>query len=187
MSSLPPGTRVGPYEVLSAIGAGGMGQVFRAHDTSLHREVALKILPPGFVGDAEYRARFSREARALATLNHPHIAQVYGLEDSAAGPVIVMELVPGTTLRDRIAQWRRAHGGAAVGAADRGGARCRPRQGHHSSRSEARQHHGDAGRKRARSWISASRRRRSSTKARPLEKRRSPEPSKAPWWARRPI
>ncbi len=102
MSSLPPGTRVGPYEVLSAIGAGGMGQVFRARDTSLHREVALKILPPDLAGDAEYRARFSREARVLATLNHPHIAQVYGLEDSAAGPVIVMELVPGATLRDRI-------------------------------------------------------------------------------------
>jgi len=102
MSSLPPGTRVGPYEVLSALGAGGMGQVFRAHDTALHREVALKILPPHLAGDAEYRARFSREARALATLNHPHIAQVYGLEDSATGPVIVMELVPGVTLSDRL-------------------------------------------------------------------------------------
>ena len=102
MSSLPPGTRVGPYEVLAPLGAGGMGQVFRAHDTSLHREVALKILPPELAGDAEYRARFSREARVLATLNHPHIAQVYGLEDSVAGPVIVMELVSGTTLRDRL-------------------------------------------------------------------------------------
>ena len=102
MSSLTPGTRVGLYEVLSAIGAGGMGQVFRARDTSLHREVALKILPPDLAGDAEYRARFSREARTLATLNHPHIAQVYGLEDSIAGPAIVMELVPGATLRDRL-------------------------------------------------------------------------------------
>jgi serine/threonine protein kinase len=102
MSSLPPGTRVGPYEVLSAIGAGGMGQVFRAHDTSLHREVALKILPADLTGDAEYRTRFFREARVLATLNHPHIAQVYGLEDSVAGPAIVMELVPGATLRDRL-------------------------------------------------------------------------------------
>lgn len=102
MSSLPPGTRVGPYEVRSAIGAGGMGQVFRAYDTSLHRDVALKILPPDLAGDAEYRARFSREARLLATLNHPHIAQVYGLEDSVAGQAIAMELVPGTTLRDRL-------------------------------------------------------------------------------------
>jgi serine/threonine-protein kinase len=102
MSSLPPGTRVGPYEVLAPLGAGGMGQVFRANDTSLHREVALKILPPELAGDAEYRARFSREARVLATLNHPHIAQVYGLEDSVAGPVIVMELVSGETLRDRL-------------------------------------------------------------------------------------
>ncbi len=102
MSSLPPGTRIGPYEVRSAIGAGGMGQVFRAYDTSLHRDVALKILPPDLAGDAEYRARFSREARLLATLNHAHIAQVYGLEDSVAGPAIVMELVPGATLRDRL-------------------------------------------------------------------------------------
>jgi serine/threonine protein kinase/Tol biopolymer transport system component len=102
MSSLPPGTRVGPYEVRSALGEGGMGQVFRAYDTSLHRDVALKILPPDLAGDAEYRARFSREARVLATLNHPHIAQVYGLEDSVAGPAIAMELVPGATLRDRL-------------------------------------------------------------------------------------
>jgi eukaryotic-like serine/threonine-protein kinase len=102
MSSLPPGTRVGPYEVRSAIGAGGMGQVFRAYDTLLRREVALKILPPDLAGDAESRARFSREARVLATLNHPHIAQVYGLEDSVAGPAIAMEFVPGATLRDRL-------------------------------------------------------------------------------------
>ena len=102
MSTLPPGTRVGPYEVRSAIGAGGMGQVFRAYDTSLHREVALKILPPDLAGDAEYRTRFSREARVLAALNHPHIAQVFGLEDSAAGPAIAMEFVSGTTLRDRL-------------------------------------------------------------------------------------
>jgi serine/threonine protein kinase/Tol biopolymer transport system component len=102
MSSLPPGTRVGPYEVRSAIGAGGMGQVFRAYDTSLHREVALKILPLALASDAEYRGRFSREARVLAALNHPHIAQVYGLEDSVAGPAIAMELVPGVSLRDRL-------------------------------------------------------------------------------------
>src|SRR6186713_2575939 len=100
MASLRPGTRVGPYEVLAAIGAGGMGQVFRAYDTALHREVALKILPPELADDDEYRARFSREARVLATLNHSHIAQVYGLEESEAGPVIVMELVSGMTLRD---------------------------------------------------------------------------------------
>ncbi len=102
MATLPPGTRVGPYEVRSAIGAGGMGQVFRAYDTSLHREVALKILPPDLAGDAEYQARFSREARLLAALNHPHIAQVYGLEDSVAGPAIAMEFVSGVTLHDRV-------------------------------------------------------------------------------------
>src|SRR5688500_9426327 len=96
------GKTVGPYQVVAKLGEGGMGQVFRAYDTSLHREIALKILPPGLAGDAEYRARFSREARLLATLNHPHIAQVYGLEDSVAGQAIAMELVPGATLRDRL-------------------------------------------------------------------------------------
>ncbi|HUR21072.1 MAG TPA: protein kinase [Vicinamibacterales bacterium] len=96
------GKTIGPYQVLAELGRGGMGQVFRAYDTALHREVALKILPPDFAGDAEYRARFSREARLLATLNHPHIAQVFGLEDSAAGPAIAMELVPGASLRDHL-------------------------------------------------------------------------------------
>ena len=99
---LTAGTRVGPYEIGEAIGAGGMGVVFRARDHALGRDVAVKVLPAAFADDDERRQRFAREARLLAALNHPHIAQVYGIEDSSAGSAIVMELVPGRTLRDLI-------------------------------------------------------------------------------------
>ena len=111
MPTLPPGTRIGPYEVIGAIGAGGMGEVVRARDVSLHREVALKILPAELASDEESRMRLAREARVLASLNHPHIAQVFGLEYSDAGPAIAMELVAGVTLRDRL------HSGIARGEA----------------------------------------------------------------------
>jgi Tol biopolymer transport system component/predicted Ser/Thr protein kinase len=97
---LVPGTRVGPYEVVSAIGAGGMGEVYRARDAKLGRDVALKILPGSFARDAERVARLQREAQVLASLNHQHIAQIYGVE----GDALVMELVDGPTLADRIAQ-----------------------------------------------------------------------------------
>ena len=100
MATFAPGTRVGPYEVTGAIGAGGMGEVFRARDLTLERDVALKVIPPGFAVDEGRRARFAREARSLAALNHPHVAQVYGVEDSPAGPVIAMEFVEGQSLRD---------------------------------------------------------------------------------------
>ena len=99
---LTVGSRVGPYEVVEAIGAGGMGEVFRARDHALARDVAVKVLPAAFADDDDRRQRFAREARLLAALNHPHIAQVYGIEDSSAGSAIVMELVPGRTLRDLI-------------------------------------------------------------------------------------
>ena len=99
---LSDGTRVGPYEIVETIGAGGMGIVFRARDHALERDVAIKILPQSLADDAERRQRFAREARLLAAVNHPHIAQVYGVEDSPAGLAIVMELVPGATLRDLI-------------------------------------------------------------------------------------
>ena len=99
---LTVGTRVGHYEIAEAIGAGGMGVVFRARDHALGRDVAVKVLPAAFADDDERRQRFAREARLLAALNHPHIAQVYGIEDSSAGSAIVMELVPGRTLRDLI-------------------------------------------------------------------------------------
>ena len=98
--SLTPGTRLGPYEIVGAIGAGGMGEVYRARDTKLHRDVAIKVLPDLFAGDPERLARFEREARTLAALNHSHIAQVYGVEDRA----LVMEFVDGEDLSERIAR-----------------------------------------------------------------------------------
>jgi serine/threonine protein kinase len=92
---LAVGTRLGPYEILAPIGAGGMGEVYRARDTKLDRDVAIKVLPPSFAQDPERLARFEREAKVLASLNHPNIAQIYGIEDRA----LIMELVDGATLQ----------------------------------------------------------------------------------------
>jgi serine/threonine-protein kinase len=102
--SLSPRTRLGTYEILSPIGAGGMGEVYRARDTKLGRDVALKILPDAFASDADRLARFKREAQVLASINHPNIAQIYGVEDSGATHALVLELVDGPTLADRIAE-----------------------------------------------------------------------------------
>jgi serine/threonine protein kinase len=99
-----PGTRVGQYEILSALGAGGMGEVYRATDTVLKRQVALKVLPPEVANDPERVARFQREAEVLASLNHPNIAHLYGLERSGGALALVMELVEGPTLADRVAR-----------------------------------------------------------------------------------
>jgi len=96
------GSRLGPYETLSLIGAGGMGEVYRARDTKLGRDVAIKVLPEAFARDAERMARFQREAKVLAFLNHPNIATIYGLEDSGSTRALVMELVEGPALADRI-------------------------------------------------------------------------------------
>jgi serine/threonine protein kinase len=104
--ALVPGTRLGSYEILSAIGAGGMGEVYRAHDTKLNRDVALKILPEAFAVDADRIARFRREAQVLAALNHPHIAQIHGLEEATGTQVLVLELVDGESLDKRIARGR---------------------------------------------------------------------------------
>jgi serine/threonine protein kinase len=101
---LTAGARLGPYEILSALGAGGMGEVYRATDTNLGRQVAIKVLPDAFAADAERLSRFEREARTLASLNHPNIAQIFGLEHSDGTRAIVMELVDGPTLADRLAQ-----------------------------------------------------------------------------------
>ena len=100
---LSTGTRLGPYEIRAAIGAGGMGEVYRATDTRLRRDVALKVLPTAFVRDAGRMARFGREAQMLAALNHPNIATIYGVEESGGVRALVMELVEGPTLADRIA------------------------------------------------------------------------------------
>ena len=98
------GVRLGPYEILSAIGAGGMGEVYRARDTKLGRDVALKVLPETFALDPDRLARFKREAQVLASLNHRHIAAIYGFEDSGETHALVLELVDGETLADRIAR-----------------------------------------------------------------------------------
>ena len=102
--ALAPGARRGPYEITAKIGAGGMGEVYRARDTKLDRDVALKILPEAFASDPERLARFEREAKTLAALNHPHIAHIHGLEESDGVRALVLEFVDGPTLADRIAQ-----------------------------------------------------------------------------------
>jgi eukaryotic-like serine/threonine-protein kinase len=99
---LSSGTRLGPYEVVGPLGAGGMGEVYRARDTKLNRDVALKVLPEVFARDAERMARFRREAQVLASLNHPNIATIYGLEESNGTCALVMELVEGPSLADKI-------------------------------------------------------------------------------------
>jgi eukaryotic-like serine/threonine-protein kinase len=101
--ALGPGSRLGTYDVLSPLGAGGMGEVYRARDTRLNREVALKVLPDYFAADPERLARFEREAQTLAGLNHPHIAAIYGLEEKDGARALVLELVEGDTLAELIA------------------------------------------------------------------------------------
>src|ERR1700680_3978003 len=98
------GTRLGSYEILSAIGAGGMGEVYQAHDTKLGRDVAIKVLPEAFAHDPDRLSRFQREAKMLAALNHPAIATIYGLEQSSGTSYLVMELVSGETLQQRLAR-----------------------------------------------------------------------------------
>ncbi len=95
-------TQIGSYTILAPLGAGGMGEVYRARDSKLGRDVAIKILPSHFTADPERRARFAREARLLATLNHPHIGAIYGLEESDGVTALVLELVEGPTLADRL-------------------------------------------------------------------------------------
>ena len=98
------GARVGHYEILSALGAGGMGEVYRARDTKLGRDVAIKILPAAFTKNRERLTRFEREARLLAALNHPNIATIHGVEDADGVQALVLELIDGDTLADRIAR-----------------------------------------------------------------------------------
>ncbi len=100
--SLTVGSRLGHYEVTALIGEGGMGQVYQATDTKLKRQVALKILPEAFAADPERLARFQREAEVLASLNHPNIGHIYGLEEAEGQKALVLELVEGPTLADRV-------------------------------------------------------------------------------------
>ena len=101
---LTPGTTLGPYEVTAKIGEGGMDEVYRARDTKLDRDVALKVLPEAFTSDPDRLARFAREAKVLASLNHPNIAAIHGFEESGGTKALVLELVEGPTLADRVTQ-----------------------------------------------------------------------------------
>ena len=100
--SMQAGVRFGQYEIVSPLGAGGMGEVYRARDLKLRREVALKLLPPLFATDPDRRARFTREAYVLASLNHPHIASIYGIEEADGVTALILELVEGPTLAERL-------------------------------------------------------------------------------------
>ena len=102
--ALKLGSRLGHYDVTALIGEGGMGQVYRATDTTLDRDVALKVLPDAFTADPDRLARFEREAKVLASLNHPNIGAIYGLEKSGDTRALVLELIEGPTLADRIKQ-----------------------------------------------------------------------------------
>jgi serine/threonine protein kinase len=102
--SLQPGTRLGAYQIVAQIGVGGMGEVYHATDTNLKRAVAIKVLPESVAADRDRLARFQREAEVLASLNHPNIAAIYGLERSDGVTALIMELVEGPTLADRIAK-----------------------------------------------------------------------------------
>ncbi len=128
--TIATGTRLGSYEVLAQIGAGGMGEVYRAHDTKLGRDVAIKVLPEAFAHDADRLSRFPREAKMLASLNHPNIATIHGLEQSGGTSYLVMELVSGETLAERV----------------KAGPLSCAREKHHSPRSETGKREGDAGR-----------------------------------------
>src|SRR5438128_10894141 len=97
-----PGTRIGPYEITVAIGAGGMGEVFRARDTGLNRDVAIKVLPKDFVADADRLRRFEQEAKTLAALNHPNILTIHDAGVHEGRPYLVSELLEGETLRDEM-------------------------------------------------------------------------------------
>jgi len=99
--SLAIGTRLGPHEIVAPLGAGGMGEVYRATDTRLRRQVAIKILPPALADDPDRLARFQREAQVLASLNHPHIAAIYGFEDAADVKALVMELADRAAILQR--------------------------------------------------------------------------------------
>ncbi len=98
------GTTIGHYKVLEKIGEGGMGEVYRATDTKLNRDVALKILPEQFASDSQRMARFQREAEVLASLDHPNIGQIYGIEEAGQTKALVLQLIEGPTLADKIAQ-----------------------------------------------------------------------------------
>src|SRR5580704_5538342 len=135
--ALTSGTKLGPYEIQSLIGAGGMGEVYRAHDSRLDRTVAIKVLPESFSADRERLQRFSQEARAAAALNHPNILSIFDIGEEARAPYVVSELLEGETLR--AAEERRAARSTIGGLRDPGSARLSSsaREGHRPPRPEA--------------------------------------------------
>ena len=145
--TLTAGTRLGPYEVLAPLGAGGMGEVYRARDTRLEREVAIKVLPAELASDAERLKRFEKEARSASALNHPNIVTIYDIGSEGGISYIAMERVEGATLRELLAGGRSADEEAASDRdADRGGSGQGARGGDRASGPEARERDGDEGR-----------------------------------------
>ena len=139
--TLPAGRRLGPYEVRQPLGAGGMGEVYLAHDTRLHRDVAVKVLPAAFAESAERLQRFEQEARATATLNHPNVMAVFDVGVDDGVPYVVLELLEGGTLAAALRAGRAAAArGDRPGRPDRAGPGGRAREGHRPPRPEARQH-----------------------------------------------
>ena len=137
---LSAGTRLGPYQVLAPIGAGGMGEVYRARDSRLGREVALKILPAAFASDPDRVRRFEQEGRAAAALNHPNIVVIYDAGSEGGVFYVATELLEGETLRERLAGSRAARSQShRLCHPDRARFGCGARERHHSSRSEARE------------------------------------------------
>jgi len=135
--TVQPGTRVGPYQVVAPIGAGGMGEVYRARDPRLGRDVAIKSLPELSRADPDRIARFEREARILASLNHPHIAAIYGLEEVGATRFLILELVEGGTLMERLARGPLSVSEAlTIACPSCGCAAGSPRERHHPPRPE---------------------------------------------------
>ncbi len=133
--------QLGSYTIVAPLGAGGMGEVYRARDSKLGRDVAIKILPSHFTADPERRARFAREARLLATLNHPHIGAIYGLEETDGVTALVLELVEGPTLADRLARGPLPIADAlAIARQIAEALDAAHEKGHRPSRSEAGQH-----------------------------------------------
>ena len=144
--SLGPGSRLDAYEIVSPLGAGGMGEVWLARDTSLGRKVALKLLPPELTRDTRRVARFQQEARAASALSHPNVCHIYALGQTSDGQhYIAMELVEGQTLRSRLHAERRQHQGRHPHRrADGRRPRCRACCGSRASRREARERHAPA-------------------------------------------
>ena len=130
--ALTVGMRFGPYEILAPLGAGGMGEVYRASDTRLHRTVAIKVLPATLAADRQFRERFAREARSISSLNHPNICALYDVGEADAGaggpgsPFLVMEYLEGETLASRLARGPDAGGRGARESRPKSPARSRP-------------------------------------------------------------